>query len=145
MASNSGFQALVQSPADKAIAVQANAPSNSDFSQVGGLRSNNKTFNNTPIDITTQSSNELRELLDGHGIRSLDVSIEGVANDSQIFKDILQDQVAGRLRWFQLFQEDSGVRITFKAKIVSYAENAPYDDAVGLTLEVQSSGAITIT
>ena len=145
MASLSGFQAQFKTPADKAIAIQSGAPSNADFSQVGSVRTVSRNFAAAAIDITTQSSSENRELLDGRGIKTFDVSVGGVADDAQIYKDLLADLLANNLRWFQIDQVDASVKYTFKGKIVSLNQDASHDDAVAFTLEVQSSGSVTIS
>ena len=144
MASKSGFEVQVGTPFDTTIAEQDNRPQESDFNIIEGLRTSGLNFSSTPIDATSASSGEYREILDDHGTTMVDVSFEGIERDSPLHKELVKAiGTKAKLRWFFIKQGD-GTKYYFKGKIVSLSNPASYDDVVGLTLELQSSGDLTI-
>ena len=51
---------------------------------VAGARTKSVTFNNEPIDVTTDDASGFRTLLEEPGQKSLDVSVEGLLFDEEI-------------------------------------------------------------
>ena len=145
MAALSGFRLLLKTPTDATIAIQTAQPANSDFSTIGGMQSTNVDWSASEIDVTTQSSDENRELLDGRGIKSLNFAASGQLQDSQIAKDLEANFLTQRLRWFQVEQEDNtNRRYTVKFKLTSYSFSGNHDGSVDFNLTLMSSGAISI-
>ena len=62
------------------------------------------------IDITSGSSNENRELLDGHGTKSHQVTFSGVVQNDATFKALEVNFLNQKLRWFRLIQADNANR-----------------------------------
>ena len=58
------------------------------------------------IEITNKSSGENRELLNGRGVIGLEVTGEGIAQNSVIHKDLQQTFLRQKLRWFSVERED---------------------------------------
>ena len=77
MAHLSGYEVQLKTPFASAISGQANKPADNQFDLITGLRTSGLNFSSSPIDVTTASSEENREILDGHGITMLDVSGSG--------------------------------------------------------------------
>lgn len=58
-----------------------------DGTVIAGARSKTVTFNNSEVDITNDDSNGFRLILDTPGIRSLDISIDGVWDDGHALQE----------------------------------------------------------
>lgn len=146
MPSLSGFQLLLKTPTDGAMAIQENAPQDSDFATIGGMQSTSFDLAATEIEVTNQSSNENREILDGRGVRSLSITGSGQLQNSQIAKDLEANVLSNRLRWFQVEQQDNSNRkYTAKFKLSSYNFSGNHDGSVDFSLTLMSSGAVTIS
>ena len=148
MPSLSGFSLIIKTPSDAAIAKQTAKPADPDFSQWGGFTAKSLSLNATEIEVTNDLSSENRELLDGHGIRSFDININGFVQDEATFKNIEQSCLDQDLRWFQLDSQDNasgvGRRYTSKFKITSISYDGEVSGSVNCSMTLMSSGAITI-
>lgn len=145
MAGLSGFKTLLQTPTDETKAAQATAPAAADFSTIGGFQSVDSDGSASEIDVTNQSSGEYREILDGRGVRSLDINCSGVLQNTAIAKALEANQFSQKLRWFRIVQEDDSNRTkTAKFKITSFSKSSAHDGSVNFSMSLMSSGPVTI-
>jgi TP901-1 family phage major tail protein len=103
-------------------------------------RTKSVTVNGAPIDITSDDDSGYRTLLEGDaGMLSLDLSFEGITKDTTLLNAL----AAGN------FVDDYEIEVqgigVFNGRffITSVALNAPYNEAVTFTAELQSTGAFT--
>lgn len=112
--------------------------------KVAAARSKSITFNNEPIDITSDDDQGVRQLLEGAGEqaeKSLDLSVEGVTKDAVFLNDLA---TGANVDDYEI--EIPGIG-TFEGKffLTSTALTAPYNDATTFTAELQSTGPFTFT
>lgn len=145
MAVLSGFNGKLQTPTDAVIAVQTAAPASNDFATIGGLSNFSAELSATEIDITNQSSNESKEILDGRGVKALSLTFTGQATDAQLAKDIETNVLSQKLRWFRLLQSDNLNRTyTGKFKITNFSLSGSHDGSVEVNFSLMSSGVVTV-
>ena len=141
----SGFTYTVLTPTDSAKASQSAIPDDADFTVIGGSQEKSLELTAQDIDITNQSSDENRELLDGHGTKSHQVTFSGILQDDAVFKALEVNWANQKLRWFRLIQADNSNRkYTSKYKITSFSNSAPHDGATTFNATLTSSGPLTI-
>lgn len=141
----SGAKVTVQTPLVQAVANGSAMPQDSDFEDIGASRGDNFEINSTVIDVTTKGSNEDMEILDERGIKSRNLTLEGLLEDSDIAKALEQNAENNKLRWFRITREGDGVTYTARFKIANYSFNSNYDEAVPFNLTLNSSGVVTRT
>ena len=139
-----GVTFLLETPSDDAKAnLVTTAPQDADFSKVGGIQTNSFDFSATEIEVTDKDSNENRELLNARGIKSFNISGSGFLDSSAVHKALESNKVSQKLRWFRL---KSDVRTYVGLfKITSLSVEGAHDGALGFSLSLSSSGAITET
>ena len=138
-----GFQFLLKTPTDNAIAKGENLPNDSDFQTIGGFVANSSELTATEIDITNKSSNQNKELLDGHGIVSQTLSGNGILQRSKPHVDLEVNLFEQELRWFQLTRSD-GRSFTGVYKVTSFQVEGANDQAVTFSITLMSSGTLYI-
>lgn len=114
---------------------------NATFVDVGGITTNSFTLNNGAIDITNKSSASWRELLAGEGLQSVDISAEIVFNSDAAFVAMKTQALAKTLKDYQIARGAATLSGSFY--ITSWAESAPDNDKVTVSVSLQSSGAVT--
>ena len=145
MGALSGFKTKLQTPTDEAKASQEAAPAAGDFATVGGFQQIDGDHSASEIDVTNQSSNESRELLNERGIRSMDLSGSGVLLDSAIAKALEANLYSQKLRWVRILQEDDGGRTrAARCKITNFTHASAHDGSVTFTITLMSSGPVTL-
>lgn len=114
--------------------LEGGSPQN--FVQLPGLRDNTWTINGQQVDVTTKDSNAWRQLLTGAGIRSLDISVSGIFQDSTVEETARGWGFDQSLNWWQI-QLENGDRLEFQAQIRGYERAARFDgaDEYSFTLE----------
>lgn len=116
-----------------------------DGTAIAAVQTKTTTRNREAVDVTTDDDTGNRRLLPAAGTKSLDVSVEGVVNetnlanlqtlaDSSTFADITIENPDGSTE-----EADDGF---FVGNIERSGE---HDGHVAFTMELQSSGAITVT
>lgn len=111
------------------------------FTDVGGLVTNSFTLNNGAIDITNKSSQSWRELLDGEGLQSVDISTEIVFSSDAAFGAMKASAVAKTIKPYQIARGSDVLEGGFM--ISSWAETSPDNDKHTVSVSLVSSGAIT--
>ena len=111
------------------------------FTAVGGLMTNSFTLNNGAIDITSKDSASWRTLLDAEGLQGVDISGEIVFNSSSTF-DLMR--TSADTKTLEDYQIARGAAVMAGAfYITSWAESAPDNDKVTVSVSLQSSGVVT--
>ncbi len=115
------------------------------FTTVAGLRAATLAFNAQTVDITNaDSASQWRELLDGGGIASAQISGSGVFKDAASDAALRTAFFAQALTDFQIVIPSFGtVAGPFKLTALQY--DGPYDGELKLSLTLASAGALTFT
>ena len=141
----SGYRFPIQTPSDSVKAAQDAIPDDADFETIGGVQNKGLEITAAEIDITSDSSGENREILDGHGIRSHNLTVDGIVQNSVLFKALETNALNQKLRWFRVVQTDNAARkYTSKYKITSFQSTGAHDGAIQFTATLTSSGPLTI-
>ena len=125
---------------DVALAVEA-TPGGAVFNAVGGLVSNAFTANNGAIDLTNKSSASWREILAGEGLQSVDITAEIIFSDDTNFDLMKASASAKTILNYQIARGADVLEGGFY--ITSWAETAPDNDKLTVSVSMQSSGAVT--
>lgn len=113
----------------------------SNHVQIGGQNSHTVTLNNNPIDITNKSSSSYRELIDGEGTQSLDLSLDLTFNSETTFESLRT--LAGSKAQADFQVEISGSQMQFVGQVASWTDTSPDGDKFTASVTIQSSGSIT--
>lgn len=125
----------------KVIVYRDNGAS-SPAEKIAAGRTKTLTFNATPIDITSDDDDGVRQLLEEDaGEKSLDMSFEGLSIDKAFIKDLTNGNHVDDYK----IEIEGLIRITGTFFCGSVAIGAPYNEAATLSCEFQSSGAWTVT
>lgn len=110
---------------------------------VGGLRSKSMSLSSDGIDITSEDSDEWTTLLDGAGIRSMEISGDGVYNNSAVFQGVVTKFLANQLTCLAFVEYKSGRVYSGCFKITSLEITGSHDGEATYSMSASSSGAIT--
>lgn len=110
---------------------------------IAGATEHGISIDNSPVDVTTISSNGYRTLADFAGMRALDISISGVWID-KVMRDAALAGSGLLLTDIEIDFADGG-NIAGDFYLASYEETGAHDGAVTFTASLQSSGAWTYT
>lgn len=106
-----------------------------------GVTSKTATINSESVDITNDDDSGWRTLLDEAGVKSMDLSLEGVVKDEELFNEIISGNT---LTGYELDLETVGV-FAANFRFTSVEIVGATADAVRFTASLQSSGAVTYT
>lgn len=109
---------------------------------VGGLRSKSLSLSSDGIDITSEDSDEWTTLLDGAGIRSMEISGDGVYNNSAVFQGLVTKFLANQLTCLAFVEYKSGRVYNGCFKITSLEITGSHDGEATYSMSASSSGAI---
>ena len=124
------------------LVAMEDTPGGGTFTAIGGQVSHSMTINNAVIDITNKSSASFRELLDGEGTQSLDLSLELIFNSEATFDKF---KAAANDKSSNTYQIARGSELIEVPMIIaSWAESSPDGDKITASVSMQSSGAWTI-
>lgn len=111
------------------------------YTQIGGQNSHSLTLNNALIDITNKTSAQVRELLSGEGIQSLDLTLELVFNSEVTFASLKEIAGTKEIAAFEI--DVNGAQTQFEGIVASWADTSPDGDKLSASVSIQSSGDIT--
>lgn len=111
------------------------------FTNIGGINTQSFTLNNGAIDITNKTSQSYREILDGEGLQSLDLTIEVLFSSDTAFNAVKASALAKTIKPYQI--DRGGQVLSINGYITSFAETHPDNDKATASISIQSSGAIT--
>lgn len=115
------------------------------YQAIGGLRTRTFNINNEAVDVThSGSTNQWRVLLASAGVKSVDLSGDGVFDDEAAFNTAEAYARAGTIRNWRITVPGLGVYIGL-FQISSAELSGAYNDAVMYSLSLASAGEVTFT
>lgn len=114
------------------------------YALIGGARTNDLTINGNPVDITNKASQGWQEMLAGAGVRSADISMQGIydANNASPHATLKSAALAGgTILPFKMFSGDGHGVLGYWA-VATYKRTGPYDNAETFELTLKSHGPI---
>jgi TP901-1 family phage major tail protein len=116
------------------------------YATIGGSREVTLTINNEPVDITSSDDAGIRKLLEGAGVSSTSVKLQGVYMEDA---GITALRVAANTNVHKKFQVviPGTVVKTYEGEfmIASFEEAGSYNGMVTYNLTLESAGVVTIT
>lgn len=117
-----------------------------DSTTLAGVKSRTLTVNNEHVDITTDDDSGWRTLLDDPGVRSLEVSIEGIVSDEVLLAEVMGANITGQTLEATLPTALSTAgTLSGNFKVTSYESSADHDGACEFSVTFASSGEVTYT
>ena len=114
------------------------------YATIGALKSNSLSFNNEAVDVTTKTDSKWRQLLEGAGIKSMEVSGQGIVDDTSAFVAFMADAIAQTIGEYKLISGD-GSTFVGNFQINSIERSGEYNGAEQFTTSLASAGDITYT
>ncbi|MEY9375960.1 TP901-1 family phage major tail protein [Rhizobium leguminosarum] len=118
----------------------------STYVTVGGARELTLTINNEPVDITNSDDAGIRKLLEGAGVNSISIKLQGVYVEDAAAAAIRVDASTNAHRSYQ-FVMPGAVTKTYQGSFMmaSYEEAGSYNGAATYNITLESAGAVTIS
>jgi TP901-1 family phage major tail protein len=112
------------------------------YADIIGARTDTLTFNNEAIDITDKDDDGVRKYLDDVGVKSMTLSVTGVAKGSTYSA---LAQAAASSTALHSFRVSFGTFATYTGSffITSFEATGEQADTITFTLSLESGGAIT--
>jgi len=110
---------------------------------IAGVRTKTLSIDNSPVDITSDDDEGFRTLGAFSGMRTMNISVEGVWTD-QILSDIASGADSGLLLT-DITIDDGVDTISGDFFVATFERSGSHDADVTYTAELQSSGAWTVT
>ncbi len=108
---------------------------------IANLITKSVSINSEPVDITTDTSAGFRQLLTADsGLKTVEISAEGILKSNSVIDDVLAQGTSATYA-FEFGTETKKLSGTFH--ITSVEIGAPMNEAITVSLTLQSSGAIT--
>lgn len=124
--------------------IKVSTDGGSTHTLVGGVRTNNLTLNNEPVDITNAGSSGFREYLADGGVQSCSMSVDGLVVDNAAFETMLtqaKDRTIIRYRF-----EFGNAGVISGGFVVSNLQlTGAHNDAQTFSCSLESSGQVSIT
>ena len=124
---------------DVFLAVET-APASGTFTQVGGLISNSTSGTNAAIDLTCKDSNSWRDLMDGEGLQSMDISAECIFSTDTLFQVVKSSYLAKTILNYEIAR--GGETISGGFYVTAFNEASPDNDKVTASITLSSSEAV---
>lgn len=126
---------------DVGLAIETAVPDT--YADIGGITTNSMTINNSVIDTTNKSTASWREIMDGAGLQSIDMTVECVFNSEANFLLMEDAAFTQTLTNFQYVR--GGKTITCLFKLASWAETSPDNEKLTASVSLQSASVPVIT
>jgi TP901-1 family phage major tail protein len=108
---------------------------------IANLITKSVSINSEPVDITTDTSSGFRQLLAADSsLKTVEISAEGILKSNAVIDDVLAADTSASYT-FEFGTETKKLSGTFH--ITSVEIGAPMNEAITISLTLQSSGAIT--
>lgn len=131
--------------AGKSIAISIESAVGGVFNALGGSLQKSLRFNGQTIDITDSESTDLfQELLDGGGVKSVEISVSGHSKDDAGIARVKTRFMTGALSNFRAVIP-SFIQVDGLFQITSFEITGNHDGAVDYSLTISSSGKPTLT
>lgn len=113
---------------------------------VGGAREATLTIANEPVDITNSDDAGIRKLLEGAGVNSVSMKLQGVYVEDAAAAAIRVDASVNAHRNYQFIMPGTSAK-TYQGSfmVASYEEAGSYKDAATYNLTLESAGVVTIS
>lgn len=111
---------------------------------VASMRSTSITVNGETVDSTDKDSAGMRELLAGGGVANVSVSASGLLSGNAQATDFMAKVIARSVDPYTVVF-DNGDTLTGNFQMTSFQADGQYNDAQTFSLQLESSGAVTIT
>ena len=102
------------------------------------------SINGTPVDITNKDSAGMQTLLSGAGKRSVTIQANGILTATDAHGTLRSAALAGTLATYTLVY-DTNDTLQGEFQITKYEASGDEGDASKFSIELQSSGTITLT
>lgn len=118
----------------------------STYVAVGGAREVTLTINNEPVDITNSDDAGIRKLLEGAGVTSVSIKLQGVYVEDAAISAIRVDALTNAHRNYQ-FVMPGTVAKTYQGSfmVASFEEAGSYNGSATDSLTFESAGAVTLS
>ena len=113
------------------------------YTTIGGMRTTSFKFNNGEIDATDKDSAGWRELIEG-GVRSMEVSADGIFKDTAAEETLRADAFAGRINDYRIVA-GNGDSFEGLFQIASYARGGKHEGEETFTVSLRSAGPVLVT
>jgi TP901-1 family phage major tail protein len=129
----------------RALLLEVDSNGSATYQSLGGIRSRDFSINNEPVDVThSLSTNQYRVLLANAGVKSLDVSGDGVLDDDAAINTIEGYARAGTIRNWRITVPGFATYVG-NFMVTAFNVSGAYNDAVMFSITLQSSGDVTFT
>lgn len=117
-----------------------------DSTTLAGVRTRGLSITNDYVDVTTDDDTGWRTLLATPGLRSIEVTIGGIATDEAVLADIMAANVAAATLQADLPSSlASPGNLSGSYLISSFEMSGEHDGAVEFSVTFMSTGAVTYT
>lgn len=118
----------------------------SAYVAVGGSREKTITINNEPVDVTNDDSSGIRTLLEGGGITSHTIKLQGVYVDDASVNALRVDANTNVHNNYQLVVPGTPGR-TYQGRfmLATFEESGVHNESVMYSLTLESDGPVTIS
>ena len=111
------------------------------YFSIGGVTENSFTLSNSPIDLTSKSTTEWRNLMPENGLQTVEISVSVIFSSDPIY-GVIRDLARNKNKApFQIARGGNLLQGAFYVN--SYAETSPDNDKVTATFTLVSDGAVT--
>lgn len=139
-----GGASIAAQPGRNFLLYIGNGSSPETYTLVSGMRTNDLTINGNPVDITNKSSAGWQELLPGAGVRSCDISAQGIFDSNVLGSHSAMEAAAlagGNVLPFKMQSAAGDAFIGYWA-VATYKRTGPYDNAETFDVTLKSHGPI---
>jgi TP901-1 family phage major tail protein len=118
----------------------------SSYVAIGGAREMTLTIANEPVDITNSDDAGIRKLLEGAGVNSISIKLQGVYVEDAASGAIRTDASVNAHRNYQFVTPGTSSK-TYQGSfmVASYEEAGTYNGAATYNLTLESAGPVTIS
>ncbi len=111
------------------------------FTTIAASRSVSFSVSNETVDVTDSDGAPWRELLDAAGVRSVEISVEGLFSSSTTYDTMRTKCLANTTSNYRIYQGDGGYWYG-AFQVVSLEESGEYNNAQAYSMKLSSSGTI---
>jgi predicted secreted protein len=112
---------------------------------IAGLRTNSTTLDGSPVDVTDKSDGGFRRLANFAGVKSMEISVDGVWKANTLGALAFAATATGLLLDDVTLINGNGDTIAGDFYLANYTESGGHEGEVTFTATLQSSGAWTTT
>jgi len=112
------------------------------YTTLSAMRETSCSLNFSPIEITNKGSAFARELLDGAGVKSMQITAAGVFEDSTVYETLRGYKDAQTIKNYDMVLPNGDV-IRGRYKVTGLQLTGNHDDAFAYSLTLESSNSFT--